>query len=58
MLVRIPTSHGKRRIMANAVHRRIFDDVSMATSQEKWVRRDVFDVFARYLEEIRQTFYC
>ena len=34
--------------MANAVHRRIFDDVSMMTSPEKWIRRDVF---AQYFGE-------
>ena len=32
--------------MANTVYRRIFDDVSTMTSAEKWIRRDVFDLYS------------
>ena len=32
--------------MANAVYRRIFDDVSTMTSAKKWIRRDVFAIYS------------
>jgi hypothetical protein len=40
--------------MASAVYRRIFDDVSMITSPEKWIRSSVFALSIFWRKYVRR----